>query len=300
LIRKAIIPAAGYGTRFLPASKAIPKELIPVVDKPTIQYVVEEAVAAGINEILIIISRGKEAICSHFNPDPVLEDLLRRKGRESSLDTLKSLQEKAQIHFIYQEEMKGLGDAVLCARDFAGQETVAILLGDTILHHASPPSPLEGMMEVHRNRGGSVIAVRRVPRQRVSQYGVISGQPIDPRLTRIQGMVEKPKPEEAPSLLAVSARYLVTPQLFECLADTLPGVGGEIQITDALDQLCRREVVYGYEFDGIRLDIGNQLEYIKSNLMLGLHEPAMREALLQFMVEQVSIHGSANPATSEG
>jgi len=283
VITRAIIPAAGFGTRFLPASKAIPKELIPVVDKPTIQYVVEEAVEAGIREILIIISKGKEAICSHFESNPELETLLLKKGKHETLEAMKKLSHLARIQYAYQEEMKGLGDAILCARTFASSEPVAILLGDTILHAQGPVSPLQSMVDLHNQTNGSVIALRKVPLHMVSQYGVVSGKPISKRITRIEGLIEKPPREQAPSQLAVSARYIVTPGLFEKLDTTPPGVGGEIQITDALHALAQSEPVFGLAFEGARLDIGNQLEFIKSNLLMGLEDPRMKEPLWDFI-----------------
>ena len=198
MITRAIIPAAGFGTRFLPASKAIPKELIPVVDKPTIQYVVEEAVEAGIREILIIISKGKEAICSHFESNPELETLLLKKGKHETLEAMKKLSHLARIQYAYQEEMKGLGDAILCARTFASSEPVAILLGDTILH-AQGREPRQSMVDLHNQTNGSVIALRKVPLHMVSQYGVVSGKPISKRITRIEGLIEKPFGAKTPA-----------------------------------------------------------------------------------------------------
>lgn len=283
MIKKAVIPAAGFGTRFLPASKSIPKEMIPVVDKPTIQYIVEEAVEAGIEDILIVVSPGKHAIQEHFAPHAELEQLLEKKGKTDTLNRLRPLSDMARIQYVHQKQMRGLGDAVLYAKAFAGPDPVAILLGDTIIRSNSQASILQSMVQVHENYGRSVIGLREVPRSRISQYGVVSGEMVEDRVIRINRLVEKPAPEEAPSLLAVSARYIVTPKLFEYLETTQPGVGGEIQITDALNAMAQEEGMYGFQLDGQRLDIGNKLEFIKSNVLLGLDHPEIKTELHQFL-----------------
>ncbi len=290
MIKKAVIPAAGFGTRFLPASKSVPKEMIPVVNKPTIQYVVEEAVDAGIEDILIIVSTGKDAIKDHFKSNDELEALLEKKGKTKELDCIQSLSRMARIQYTNQLEMKGLGDAVLCAKDFAGSDPVAILLGDTIIRSNSEFSALQSMVKIHDTHGGSVIALREMPRSKISQYGVVSGTEISERVIEIDHLVEKPEPDKAPSLLAVSARYIVTPTIFELLENTDPGFGGEIQITDALNQLAQQERMFGFQFDGTRLDIGNKLEFIKSNVLLGLERPDIREDLRQFLLDLTKNH----------
>lgn len=285
MIKKAVIPAAGYGTRFLPASKSVPKEMIPVVDKPTIQYVVEEAVEAGIEEILIVVSNGKDAIKQHFSPNVELEALLEKKGKTEELEAMQSLSKLANIQYVHQLEMRGLGDAVRYAKDFAGKDPVAVLLGDTILRSHREQSVLRSMVDIYDQHGGSVIALREMPRSVISRYGVVACEPTtEEGVVRITGLVEKPAPEKAPSLLAVSARYIITPRIFEFLENTQPGFGGEIQITDALNAVAQLEPMSGFQYDGIRLDIGNKLEFIKSNLLLGLERPDMKDDLMQFIV----------------
>ncbi|MDC0325327.1 UTP--glucose-1-phosphate uridylyltransferase GalU [bacterium] len=285
MIKKAVIPAAGFGTRFLPASKSVPKEMIPVVDKPTIQYVVEEAVEAGIEDILIIVSTGKDAIKEHFASNDELEAVLEKKGKVKELDCVRSLSHLARIQYIHQEEMRGLGDAVLYAKEFAGQDPVAILLGDTIIKSNTETSALQSMVRIHDTHGGSVIALREMPRSKISQYGVVSGTEIGEGVIEIDHLVEKPEPDKAPSLLAVSARYIVTPKIFDFLKNTQPGFGGEIQITDALNALAKEEKMFGFQFNGSRLDIGNKLEFIKSNILVGLERSDIREDLLHFLKE---------------
>jgi len=278
MIKKAVIPAAGYGTRFLPASKSVPKEMIPVVDKPTIQYVVEEAVEAGIEEILIIVSDGKDAIKQHFAPHPELEAILEKKGKRADLEAMQSLSKLAKIQYVHQLEMRGLGDAVRYAKAFAGNDPVAVLLGDTILRSHSEQSVLGSMVDIYSQNKGSVIALREMPRSVISRYGVVACESTqDEGVVRITGLVEKPAPEKAP------ARYNITPRIFEFLEKTQPGFGGEIQITDALHAVAQLETMSGFQYDGIRLDIGNKLEFIKSNLLLGLERSDMRDDLLQFI-----------------
>lgn len=286
MIKKAVIPAAGYGTRFLPASKSVPKEMIPVVDKPTIQYVVEEAVEAGVEEILMVVSEGKDAIRQHFSSNTELEAILERKGKVEELAAMRSLSNLANIQYVNQLEMKGLGDAVRYAKDFAGNDPVAVLLGDTILRSNRKQSVLKSMVDIYDQQQGSVIALREMPRSVISRYGVVACEPAQGEgVIRITGLVEKPSPEKAPSLLAVSARYIITPRIFDFLEQTQPGFGGEIQITDALNAVAQLEPMFGFQYDGIRLDIGNKLEFIKSNLLLGLERPDMKKDLLQFLDE---------------
>jgi UTP--glucose-1-phosphate uridylyltransferase len=285
MIKKAVIPAAGYGTRFLPASKSVPKEMIPVVDKPTIQYVVEEAVEAGIEEILIVVNNGKDAIKQHFSPNVELEALLEKKGKTAELEAMQSLSKLANIQYVHQLEMRGLGDAVRYAKDFAGKDPVAVLLGDTILRSHREQSVLRSMVDIYDQHEGSVIALREMPRSVISRYGVVACEPTkEEGVVRITGLVEKPAPEKAPSLLAVSARYIITPRIFEFLENTQPGFGGEIQITDALNAVAQLEPMSGFQYDGIRLDIGNKLEFIKSNLLLGLERPDMKDKLMKFII----------------
>ena len=261
--------------------------MIPVVDKPTIQYVVEEAVEAGIEEILIVVSSGKDAIKDHFRTHAELEALLNKKGKTDALECIQALAGLARIQYENQVEMKGLGDAVLCAKEFAGQDPVAILLGDTIIRSKSEQSALQSMVRIHDTHCGSVIALRKMPRSMISQYGVVSGKEIGERVIEIDHLVEKPSPDKAPSNLAVSARYIVTPKIFEFLENTAPGFGGEIQITDALNALAAEERMFGFEFEGSRLDIGNKLEFIKSNLLMGLERDDIRDDLMSFLRELI-------------
>lgn len=282
-VRKAVIPAAGYGTRFLPIAKAVPKEMLPLVDKPVIQYVVEEAVASGIEDILIIISRSKRSIEEHFHPAFDLEVELAAKGRDADLAELRSMQSMARIHFIWQPKMGGLGDAILYAQDHVGDEPFAVLLGDTVVTSNSDKPVTRQLADVVEQHGGSAVALQQVSREKVSRYGILGGDEIAPGLIRATTFVEKPKPEEAPSNLAVSARYVLSPRIFDHLKKTPPGKGGELQLTDAMASLMREETLHGLRYDGARHDIGNKLDFIKANIHFGLQRddiaPALREYL---------------------
>ncbi len=279
-VRKAVIPAAGFGTRFLPISKAVPKEMLPLVDKPVIQYVVEEAVASGITDILIVISRSKRAIEEHFHPIHELEAELEAKGRTEDLKMLRQMQSMARIHYIWQPKMGGLGDAILYARDHVGAEPFAVLLGDTVVTTDDPGRPvtrqLADLVETH---GGSAVALQQVPEEKVSRYGILGGQEIAPGVIRAAQFVEKPRPEEAPSRLAVSARYVLSPAIFAHLEKTPKGKGGELQLTDAMASLMKEEALHGLRYDGQRHDIGNKLDFIKANLHFALQHPDLREAI---------------------
>jgi len=283
-VRKAVIPAAGFGTRFLPISKAVPKEMLPVVDKPVIQYVVEEAVASGITDILIIISRGKRSIEEHFMANPELEADLESKGKTEALEELRHLQSLARIHFVFQPKMGGLGDAVRCARDHVGNEPFAVLLGDALVSPSEGAKPvMRQLMDVQEKHGGSVVALEEVPLEKVSRYGILGGQEVEPGVFKADKFIEKPKPEEAPSRLAVSARYILTPGIFAELDRTPAGKGGELQLTDAMASLMRDEPLYGVKYAGRRHDIGNKLDFVKANLWWGLQRPDMAEALKTFL-----------------
>ncbi len=282
-VRKAVIPAAGYGTRFLPISKAVPKEMLPLVDKPVIQYVVEEAVASGIEDILIIISRSKRSIEEHFHPAFDLEAELSAKSREADLADLRRMQSMARIHFIWQPKMGGLGDAILYAQDHVGDEPFAVLLGDTVVTSNSDQPVTRQLADVVEQHGGSAVALQQVSSEKVSRYGILGGDEISPGLIRANVFVEKPKPAEAPSNLAVSARYVLSPRIFDHLRNTKPGKGGELQLTDAMASLMREETLHGLRYDGARHDIGNKLDFIKANIHFGLQRddiaPALREYL---------------------
>lgn len=268
-IKKAVIPAAGYGTRFLPATKATPKEMLPIVDKPTIQYIVEEAKNSGIEDILIISGHGKRAIEDHFDSAPALEAELLKKGK---LDMLKMVQETADIniHYIRQRYMRGLGDAILCAKAFMGDEPFAVLLGDDVVYNPEKPA-LKQLIDVYEAIGGSVLGCQEVPDDKVSAYGIVAGSETDDkRLMRVSDMVEKPALEEAPSHMAVLGRYIIKPQIFSILENTAPGKGGEIQLTDALKVLAKEDAVYAYNFAGQRYDLGDKLGFLKATVEFAL------------------------------
>lgn len=281
-VRKAVIPAAGYGTRFLPVAKAVPKEMLPLVDKPVIQYVVEEAAASGITDILIVISRSKRAIEEHFHPAHDLESELEAKGRTAELDSLRALQSLARIHFVWQARMGGLGDAVLHAREHVGEEPFAVLLGDTVVTTRGAPLTRQ-LADVVERHGGSAVALQEVPAEKVSRYGILGGPEVEPGLVRAETFVEKPSPEAAPSRLAVSARYVLSPRIFAHLEKTPKGKGGEVQLTDAMASLMQEEALHGLRYDGERHDIGNKLDFLKASIRFGLDRPDIGPDLRAFL-----------------
>ena len=264
-ITKAVIPAAGRGTRFLPATKAQPKEMLPIIDKPTIQYVVEEAVEAGLTDLLIITSRDKRAVEDHFDRDQALEEVLEKKSDLwPDYEPLRKLSTTARIHYIRQSEPRGLGDAIAHARHHVGDEPFAVLLGDSIVTGETPC--VAELIEVYERYQASVIGVEDVPRETVSRYGIIDPEPLEYRVFEIRRLVEKPAVDEAPSTLAIGARYILTPAVFDEIAQTPPGKGGEIQLTDALERLRARERMLAVNFKGHRHDIGNKLDYLKTTV----------------------------------
>ncbi|WP_407398172.1 UTP--glucose-1-phosphate uridylyltransferase GalU [Anaerovibrio sp.] len=268
-IRKAVIPAAGFGTRFLPATKATPKEMLPIVDKPTIQYIVEEALESGIEEILIISGHAKRAIEDHFDSAPVLEAMLEEKHKD---DLLAMVRETADIniHYIRQKHMRGLGDAILCARSFMGGEPFAVLLGDDVVYNEGKPA-LKQLIDVHESYGGSVLGCQLVPDDKVSSYGVVAGEQIaGAGLLKVTDMIEKPSIEEAPSNMAVLGRYIISSSIFDILENTPPGKGGEIQLTDALKVLANNEPVWAFNFEGKRYDVGDKLGFLKATVEFAL------------------------------
>ena len=290
-IRKAVIPAAGYGTRFLPATKATPKEMLPIVDKPTIQYIVEEALASGIEELLIVSGHGKRAIEDHFDSAPALEAELRKKGKT---DLLQIVQETADInvHYIRQRYMRGLGDAILCAKTFMGDEPFAVLLGDDVVYHPERPA-LRQLIDVYEETGGSVLGCQQVPDEKVSSYGIVAGEPVNgwkEKLLRVSDMIEKPSLAEAPSHFAVLGRYIIKPEIFAILVNTKPGKGGEVQLTDALKVLAKLDNVYAYAFEGKRYDLGDKLGFLKATVEFALRRedlgPAFRAYLRQLVQER--------------
>jgi len=284
MVRKAVIPAAGFGTRFLPATKSQPKEMLPIVDTPVIQYVVEEAVAAGIHDILMVIGRGKRAIEEHFDRSFELEIELEAKGRHQELETIRRISSLASIHFVWQKHMLGLGDAIRCARQHVGREPFAVLLGDTLMQ-GTPPATAQ-LLDAFDRYGETVVALEKVPRERVSRYGVIDGERIEGRDYRIRDLVEKPPPERAPSNLVIASRYILTAEIFEHLDAVKPGRGGEIQLTDALRLQARKRPIYGCRVNAVRHDAGNKLDFLKTNILYGLERPDLRDDLAGFLVEQ--------------
>ncbi|HEV8643057.1 MAG TPA: UTP--glucose-1-phosphate uridylyltransferase GalU [Methylomirabilota bacterium] len=285
-VRKAVFPAAGLGTRFLPATKAQPKEMLPLVDKPTIQYVVEEAVASGLSEIIIVTGRNKRAIEDHFDAAFELEYYLNDRGKVEELAQIKTISELASVCYVRQKEPLGLGHAILCARNLVGQEPFAVFLGDDIIGNASTPC-MRQLLDVFDYHGGSVIAVERVPRERIHQYGVVAGRPVkSPNGTRvyeITEMVEKPRADEAPSDLAIIGRYVLTPDIFGILADTAPDRQGEIQLTDGLRRLRERRPMYAVEFEGKRYDTGDKLGFLKATVEFALARPDLADEFRAYL-----------------
>lgn len=281
-IRKAVIPAAGFGTRFLPATKATPKEMLPIVDKPTIQYIVEEALQSGIEEILIISGHAKRAIEDHFDTNPGLEMHLESHGQESLLKMVRSISE-INIHYIRQKHMRGLGDAILCARSFIDDEPFAVLLGDDVVYNETNPA-LRQMIDIYNDLGATILGCQEVPLEKVSSYGIVAGVPVEGKnVLRVTNMIEKPSVEEAPSRTAVLGRYIITPDVFEVLARTKPGKGGEIQLTDAIQTMASREAVYAYCFEGKRYDVGDKLGFLKATVEYALRRPDLGEPFRKYL-----------------
>ena len=288
-LKKAVFPAAGLGTRFLPATKSQPKEMLPIVDKPAIQYVVEEAVLAGLTDVLVITGRGKRAIEDHFDRNFELEHYLEQSGRDALLAEMREINELADFHYIRQRDPLGLGHAVSVASEHVGHEPFAVLLGDDIM--VDDATLLTRMLDVHARYGGSVLALLEVPIEEISAYGSVSVEPVAEGLMRVQSIVEKPTPEEALSNLAVIGRYVFTPGIFDALAETRPGIGGEIQLTDAIGLLLDREPVYGVVFSEGRYDIGRKFDFLRANIELGLERDDLRGPLEQLMVDLVHKRG---------
>lgn len=287
-IKKAVIPAAGFGTRFLPATKATPKEMLPIVDKPTIQYIVEEALASGIEEILIISGHAKRAIEDHFDSAPVLERELEEKGKD---DLLAIVRETADInvHYIRQKKMRGLGDAILCAKSFMAGEPFAVLLGDDVVYADATKGQqpaLRQLIDVYDAYGGSVLGCQQVAQEKVSSYGIVAGKEIaDSKLLKVSDMIEKPELSEAPSNIAVLGRYIISPTIFELLEHTAPGKGGEVQLTDALKQLALVEPVWAYCFEGKRYDVGDKLGFLKATVEFALRRPDLGGPFRSYLEE---------------
>lgn len=272
-IRKAVIPAAGLGTRVLPATKAIPKEMLPLADKPTIQYIIEEAVASGVEHIIIVTSRTKRSIEDHFDETPELRAALERKGDRAKLEMLERIETMAQLSFTRQPSPRGLGHAILMAKDLVGNEPFGVLLGDDLVVNPQRPC-LRQLMDVYDRYGGCVLAAMRVPHEQIRLYGNVDPEAkLDDRTYAVRGLIEKPKPEEAPSDLAVIGRYVLTPDIFQALEQTQPGAGGEIQLTDGIFALRGREPISAYEFEGTRYDTGDPVSYLNTSIAFALQRP---------------------------
>lgn len=281
-IRKAVIPAAGLGTRFLPATKACPKEMLPIVDKPTIQYIIEEALASGITEILIVTSSTKRAIEDHFDRSPELEANLAEHNKDELLQLVQKIAD-IDIHFIRQKEAKGLGHAILCAKAFVGSEPFAVLLGDDVVYNDDYPC-LKQLIDVYDMAGGSVLGCQTVPQEKVPAYGIVDSVRTDKeRIFRVKDMVEKPAVNEAPSRLAVLGRYIITPEIFTILENTAPGRGGEIQLTDALKVLAQRQAMYAYDFVGSRYDVGDKQGYLEAMVEYAMRRENLRDKFLAYL-----------------
>lgn len=281
MVKKAIIPAAGLGTRFLPATKAMPKEMLPIVDKPTIQYIVEEAVRSGIEDIIIVTGKGKRAIEDHFDSAPELEQILLKKEKFELLNEVRNISDMVDIHYIRQKEPKGLGHAIWSARKFIGNEPFAVLLGDDIVKAKKPC--LAQLIEQYDRYHASVIGVQEVEKKEVSRYGIVDAVLISDMLYKVNNLVEKPKIEEAPSNLAIMGRYILTSKIFEILEKQEAGIGGEIQLTDAIKKLEVNEVVYAYKFEGTRYDVGEKLGFIKTTIDFAIEREDLSKELLNYL-----------------
>lgn len=285
-VRKAVIPAAGLGTRFLPATKATPKEMLPIVDKPTIQYIVEEALASGIEEILIITGRSKRAIEDHFDRSIELELNLEASGKTAELEMVKEIS-GIRIHYTRQKEPRGLGHAILCAKQFVGDEPFAVLLGDDVVDAQVPA--LKQLINVYDKTGASVLGVQEVPLEKVSSYGIVTSQPTEEARTfTVSDMVEKPAVKDAPSRLAVLGRYVITPEVFDILEQTPPGRGNEIQLTDALKVLAKEQAMYAYNFEGRRYDVGDKQGFLEATVEMALKRPDLRDKFLAYLKDIVA------------
>ncbi|MBF7096140.1 UTP--glucose-1-phosphate uridylyltransferase GalU [Alkalibacter mobilis] len=281
-VRKAIIPAAGLGTRFLPATKAMPKEMLPIVDKPTIQYIIEEAIASGIEEILIVTGRSKRAIEDHFDKSIELELELKEKNKDELLKLVQDISDMVNINYVRQKEPKGLGHAVLCAKTFVGNEPFAVLLGDDVVYNDENPA-LKQLMDIFDEKQASVLGVQTVKPEDVSKYGIVSGDKIEDRVYTVKDLVEKPKPEDAPTNVAILGRYIITPGVFEILEHTERGAGGEIQLTDALKELADKEEMFACDFEGKRYDVGNKLGFLEATVEYALRRDDLKDDFRNYL-----------------
>lgn len=280
-VKKAIIPAAGLGTRFLPATKSIPKEMLPIVDKPTIQYIVEEVIASGIEDVLIITGRNKGSIEEHFDRAVELEENLERNNKEELLEEVRKISKMINIHTVRQKDPLGLGHAVYCAKSFVGNEPFAVLLGDDVVDSQKPC--LKQMMEVFEQYNSTILGVQPVAWENVNKYGIVSGEKISDNIYTVNDLVEKPSREKAPTNIAILGRYIITPKIFEILENTNKGVGGEIQLTDGLKNLCNIEEVYAYTFEGRRYDVGSKIGFLEATVDYALKREDLRDEFIAYL-----------------
>lgn len=285
MIRKAVIPAAGLGTRFLPATKAQPKEMLPIIDTPTIQYVVQEAVDSGIEDIIIISGKGKRSIEDHFDRNPELEARIREKEDEVLYNSMRYIEDMANIHYVRQKELNGLGDAIFYARHHCGNEPFAVLLGDTIIDSVIPVT--QQLIDTYEQFKQTVIAVEEVPIDRVSRYGIVGGKYLSERIMQLDTLIEKPTLKKAPSNLAIAGRYILTPEIFKSIEETPRGVGNEIQLTDALRNILKKGNIVSHTIEGKRYDIGNKLDYLKTIVELALKRKEFAKSFGDFLKETV-------------
>ncbi len=287
-IKKAVIPAAGLGTRFLPATKAVPKEMLPIVDTPTLQYIVEEAASSGIEDILIITGRGKRAIEDHFDKSYELENELARAGKTDYIEGLEYISSLANIHYVRQKQALGLGHAIYCAKSFVGKEPFAVLLGDDIVRAETPC--LKQMIDVYEKYGAGILGVREVADKDVSKYGIVDAEFVEESIYRVLDMVEKPALSEAPSNIAVLGRYIITPEIFTILENTRPGAGGEIQLTDALRTLAKMQPMYCYTFEGKRYDVGSKIGFLQATVEYALSRGDIGADFLQYLKDTLEAY----------
>ena len=280
-IRKAVIPVAGLGTRFLPATKTVPKELLPIIDIPSIQYVVQEAVDAGIQEIIFVTGRGKDGIEDHFDEAPELEQILADRGQTATVDMLRRIADMTEVVSVRQKKPLGLGHAVLCARDLVGDEPFAVMLADDLIDAETPG--IRQLVEIFTETEESVVALMKVPREEVQQYGVIKGKEVKPRLYAVEATVEKPAAKDAPSQLAIIGRYVLRPEIFSILQTLPPGRGGEIQLTDGLARLVQERKIFGCEFTGDRYDIGDKFGFVRATVAYALKRKDLRDKLIEYL-----------------
>ncbi len=286
-VHKAIIPAAGLGTRFLPATKAQPKEMLPIVDKPTIQFIVEEAVASGIEDIIIVTGRNKRAIEDHFDKSYELEEVLKKTHKEELLALVKDISNLVNIHYIRQKEPKGLGHAIHCAKAFIGNEPFAVLLGDDIVKSDVPC--LKQLIDVYDEYKTTVLGVQRVPQEDVSKYGIVAGKQVDDRVIKVTDMIEKPEQDEAPSNIAILGRYIISPSIFSYLENATPGKGGEIQLTDALKEMMQHEAMYAYDFIGRRYDVGNKMGFLQATVEFALDRDDLKDEFSSWLKQSIKL-----------